>query len=80
MDGKGVRMSRTPDEIRDTSIDRFNELASMKFNAGQTEHGNCLDDTVTFAHLEEEIIDLWFYCQSMKVRMRAAERAMEARE
>ena len=60
---------RTPDEIRDASIARFNELAGMKFDTGQTEHGNCLDKTVTFAHMEEEIIDMWHYTQSLKHRV-----------
>jgi len=60
---------RTPAEIRNESIRRFNELAAMKFNAGQAEHKGCLDERVTFAHMEEEIIDLWFYVQSMKKKI-----------
>ena len=60
---------RTPAEIRDESIRRFNELAAMKFNAGQAEHKGCLDERVTCAHMEEEIIDLWFYVQSMKKKI-----------
>ena len=60
---------RTPAEIRDESIRRFNELAAMKFNAGQAEHKGCLDERVTFAHMEEEIIALWFYVQSMKKKI-----------
>ena len=60
---------RTPAEIRNESIRRFNELAAMKFNAGQAEHKGCLDERVTFSHMEEEIIDLWFYVQSMKKKI-----------
>ena len=60
---------RTPAEIRNESIRRFNELAAMKFNAGQAENKGCLDERVTFSHMEEEIIDLWFYVQSMKKKI-----------
>jgi len=28
-----------------------------------------LDETVTFDRLEEEIIDMWFYTQSLKVKV-----------
>ena len=61
---------RSPDEIRDESIKRFSELAAMKFNAGQAEHKGCLDENVTFQHMEEEIIDLWFYVQSLQKKLR----------
>lgn len=66
-------LMRTPDEIRDASIARFNQLAGMKFDVGQAEHGNCLDKTVTFACLEEECIDLWHYLQSLKRKTDALE-------
>ncbi len=69
-------MSRSPDEIRDASVKRFNELAAMKFDAGQAEHKGCLDERVTFAHMEEEIIDLWFYVQSMKVKLDGSDQAL----
>tara|TARA_Y100000588_G_scaffold17469_2_gene18171 strand:- start:3914 stop:4135 length:222 start_codon:yes stop_codon:yes gene_type:complete len=62
--------TRTPDEIRDDSIKRFNELAADKFDRGQREHGSCLDDTVDFHKMEEEVLDLWFYLQSMKRKTR----------
>tara|TARA_R100000808_G_scaffold2522_1_gene9915 strand:+ start:4282 stop:4503 length:222 start_codon:yes stop_codon:yes gene_type:complete len=62
--------TRTPDEIRDDSIKRFNELAADKFDQGQKEHGTCLDDTVDFNKMEEEVLDLWFYLQSMKRKTR----------
>jgi|TARA_R110000824_G_scaffold137665_1_gene302233 hypothetical protein len=57
---------RTPDKIRDASMERFNELAADKFDKGQKEHSSCLDDTVNFDSLEEELIDLWHYTQSLK--------------
>jgi len=61
---------RTPDEIRDASVARFNELAGNKFDAGQKEHGSCLDDTVTPEKLEEEVIDMWHYLQSLREQNR----------
>ena len=69
-------MRRSPDEIRDASVKRFNKLAAMKFDAGQAEHKECLDESVTFAHLEEEIIDLWFYVQSMKAKIDGSDAAL----
>jgi hypothetical protein len=47
-------------------MERFNELAADKFDKGQKEHSSCLDDTVNFDSLEEELIDLWHYTQSLK--------------
>ncbi len=57
---------RTPERIRDTAIDLFIDRANAKFNAGQEEHGGNLDKRVKFRDVEDEIIDLWFYVQSMK--------------
>jgi hypothetical protein len=64
---------RTPNEIKDASLVRFNELAGVKFDVGQSEHKGCLDQTVTFAHMEEECVDLWHYLQSMKYKNDALE-------
>lgn len=58
--------TRTPDEIRDASMARFNELAARKFDVGQDEHGSNLDETVSIERLEEEIIDMWHYSQSLR--------------
>jgi len=62
------------DEIlRDEAIERFTEKATSKFNAGIQEHnpngGNDLEDRATFADLEDEIIDLWYYVQGLKRRI-----------
>jgi hypothetical protein len=62
-------MGRTSGEIRDVAIERFVKLSAEKFDVGQEEHGGCLDETVTFDKLEEEIIDMWFYTQSLKVKV-----------
>jgi len=47
---------------------RFKELARPKYDKGQEEHGGLLDETVTVERLEEEILDLWFYAQSLRVK------------
>ena len=62
------------DEIlRDEAIARFTQKATSKFNAGIQEHnpngGNDLEDRATFADLEDEIIDLWYYVQGLKRRI-----------
>ena len=57
---------RTPSEIRDAAIERYNSIAPPKFDAGQKEHGGNLDFRVQWEDLEYEVTDLWFYIQSMK--------------
>ena len=69
---------RTPDEIREVSIMRFKELARPKYDTGQEEHGGLLDETVTIEKIEEEILDLWFYSQSLRVRHEAEIKKLEA--
>ena len=59
----------TPEEIAKRSVDRFNELATAKYMAGQDEHGGCLVDKVDFTDLESEVLDLWHYLQAMKIRL-----------
>tara|TARA_R100001015_G_C4594998_1_gene150243 strand:- start:382 stop:684 length:303 start_codon:yes stop_codon:yes gene_type:complete len=62
---------RTPDEIRDEAIHFFTLKAHTKFNCGQDEHGGNLDTRVKFRDIEDEIIDLWFYVQSMRTKYEA---------
>ena len=69
---------RTPDEIREVSIMRFKELARPKYDIGQEEHGGLLDETVPIEKIEEEILDLWFYSQSLRVRHEAEIKKLEA--
>lgn len=61
-------MTRDPNEIREVGIARFKALSRPKYDAGQEEHGGLLDETVTIEKLEEEVIDLWFYTQSLRVK------------
>ena len=64
-------MPRSRNQIRDEGIARFNELATPKYDKGQAEHGGLLDETVTFDKLEEEILDMWFYAQSLRQKAAA---------
>ena len=59
----------TPEEIAKKSVDRFNELATAKYLAGQEEHGGCLVNKVCLDHMEEEIIDLWHYVFALRLRL-----------
>ena len=59
----------TPEEIAKRSVDRFNELATAKYMAGQDEHGGCLVDKVDFTDLESEVLDLWHYIQALRLRL-----------
>ena len=64
-----VKCDLAPEEIAKRSVDRFNELATAKYMAGQDEHGGCLVDKVDFTDLESEVLDLWHYLQAMKIRL-----------
>ena len=66
--------SRTPDQIRDAAITHFIERAVPKFNKGQEEHGGSCDQRANFEELENEIIDLWFYMQSLKHKLESHDR------
>jgi hypothetical protein len=64
-----VSCDLTPAEIAKRSVDRFNELATAKYMAGQDEHGGCLVDKVCLDHMEEELVDCWHYLQALKIRL-----------
>ena len=49
---------RTPDQIRDESMERFNAIAPVKYDIGQREHGGLLENRVLkqrIARLEEMV-------------------------
>ena len=69
---------RTPDEIRNTAIKRFEDISETKFNRGQREHGGSLDENVTLEDIEDEIIDMWFYTQSLRMKHRAEKGQLRA--
>ena len=58
-----------PEEIAKRSVDRFNDLATAKYMAGQAEHGGNLVNKVRLENSEEEIIDLWHYIQALRLRL-----------
>ena len=60
-------MSVTPEEIRDRSMARFNEVAGKKFDDGVKEHKTLLTDVDNLDELENEIIDMWHYVQALKM-------------
>jgi len=58
----------TPDEIREASMARFNEIAPKKFDDGVKEHKTVLTEVVTVDDLEAECIDMWHYIQALKMK------------
>ena len=58
------------EKIARQSVERFRELASAKYMAGQEEHGGDLVQKVKLEHLEEEIIDLWHYVYALRLRLK----------
>ena len=58
--------------IRDEALARFEMRAFEKYNAGQQEHGGLITARVTLEDLEDEIIDLWYYLQAFKEKLRKA--------
>ena len=69
-DYKELTQRRTPDKIRDDALQYFTEVAGDKFDAGQKEHGGSLDERVSEVDIDDEIIDLWFYVQSLSEKHR----------
>ena len=52
-----VRCDLTPEEIAKRSVDRFNELATAKYMAGQDEHGGCLVDNPPASGIRLAVIE-----------------------
>ena len=69
-DYKELTQRRTPDKTRDDALQYFMEVAGDKFDAGQKEHGGSLDERVSEVDIDDEIIDLWFYVQSLSEKHR----------
>ena len=57
-------------KIRSDAMDRFSSRVFHKYNKGQEEHGGLLTDRVCLDDLEDEIIDLWFYLQALKIKLK----------
>ena len=55
--------------FRDHAIQTFAQLARVKYNKGQEEHGGFLPARCTWEDMESEILDLWFYIYAMKSKV-----------
>ena len=58
-----------PETFRDYALARFQESARRKYDKGQKEHGDYIVDRVELRDLEEEIMDLWFYVQALRIKL-----------
>lgn len=67
--GASWAMAYTPEMIRDEALKRFQERAKDKYDAGQKEHGGIITDRILVDELENEVIDLWFYVQALKLKL-----------
>ena len=57
---------RTPDEIREQAIMCWNQMARPKYDKGQKEKGTNLDDHDDLVGaIREELVDGWFYLDSL---------------
>lgn len=56
-------------EFRDHAIQAFSQLARVKYNRGQEEHGGFLPARCTWEDIEAEVLDLWFYIYAMKSKV-----------
>jgi hypothetical protein len=60
---------KTPNEIKEFALNRWDKLAGKKYDDGQSRHGGLLTDRDSLNDLEEEIIDAWFYVQSLRIKL-----------
>ena len=57
---------RSPNEIREQAITCFKQMARPKYNMGQREKGTNLDDHDDLVGaIREELVDGWFYLESL---------------
>ena len=57
---------RSPSEIREQAIMCFKQMARPKYDKGQQEKGTNLDDHDDLAGaVREELVDGWFYLESL---------------
>ena len=55
--------------IKQAALDAFVSKAFDKYDKGQREHGGLITERVSLEDLEDEIIDLWFYLQALRVKL-----------
>lgn len=78
-------MKRTPDQIRDNAMRCFQQVAKPKYDLGQERAGTNLDEHPDLVGaIREELIDAWFYLESLsrqidndKTRIDELERKVE---
>lgn len=58
-------------EFKNTAIKLFAQKASDKYDKGQEEHGGYLPFDVIFKDIEDEVMDMWFYIQALKLKLSA---------
>jgi len=57
----------TNEQFKKDSLERFTNLASIKFDAGQLQHGGMLWQKKDLVYkAKEEVIDMWFYLDSLQ--------------
>ena len=57
---------RSPNEIREQAITCFKQMARPKYDKGQQEKGTNLDDHDDLVGgISEELVDGWFYLESL---------------
>ena len=61
---------RTPNQIRDSAVRCFNQLAPAKYDEGQEKAGTNLDEHPDLVGaIREELMDGWFYLNSLATQM-----------
>lgn len=60
---------KTPNEIKEFALNRWDKLAGKKYDDGQSRHGGLITDRESLDDLEEEIIDAWFYVQALRIKL-----------
>ena len=76
-------MNRTPDQIRNHAVKAFNQLAPTKYDIGQAkaEVTNNLDQHPDLiGALREELMDGWFYLESLREQMDKKDKQIAALE
>ena len=58
-----------PETFKEYALSRLERLARKKYDKGQAEHGGYLVDRVELKDIEDEIIDCFFYCTALRVKM-----------
>ena len=67
-------MNRTPNQIRDNAMRCFQQVAKPKYDLGQERAGTNLDEHPDLVGaIREELIDGWFYLESLAQQLNEKE-------